>query len=231
MKPAFDRVTAAVGLTLLSPLLLLVAVAVVIEDGFPVFFLQTRLGQGGRRFRLLKFRTMRAGSGGVPLTTAGDRRVTAVGRVLRKYKIDELAQLWNVLLGEMSLVGPRPEVPRYVVPGDPVWRAVQGVKPGITDLASLLYRHEEEILAGADDPERHYRETVLPAKLQLNVVYIERQSFWLDCRLILWTVRYSWIPAGFDPSALRRKFFAQDESGTLTAPAAANPEIELQETS
>lgn len=188
-KTVFDRVAAAVGLLLLSPALALLAVAIALEDGFPVLFRQTRVGRGGRPFRLVKFRSMLAGVAGTRITAGRDPRVTRVGAWLRRYKIDELPQLWNVLKGDLSLVGPRPEIPPFVDEKDPAWRAVLAVRPGITDPATLQFRHEEEVLAGAGDPEQYYRETILPAKLALNLEYIRARTFWGDLKLIARTVR------------------------------------------
>jgi lipopolysaccharide/colanic/teichoic acid biosynthesis glycosyltransferase len=194
-KAAFDRICAAVGLVLFSPLLAAAAAAIVSEDGLPVLFRQRRVGRNGALFEILKFRSMRRGTPGARITSACDPRLTRVGKFLRRYKIDELPQLWNVLKGEMSLVGPRPEVPAFVDPADPVWRAVLEVMPGITSLASIAYRHEEQILAPCDEPERYYRQVVLPAKLALNFEYIQRRSFWLDLKLILLTLRCSPFPS------------------------------------
>jgi lipopolysaccharide/colanic/teichoic acid biosynthesis glycosyltransferase len=205
----FDRVAAAAGLVLLFPVWLAAAAAIALEGSGPVLFRQTRVGQGGRLFQLLKFRSMRAGLAGSRITAGGDARITRVGRVLRRYKLDELPQLWNVLRGDMSLVGPRPEIPGFVDPQDPAWNTVLEVKPGITDVASLVYRNEEEILAGAADPERYYRETVLPAKLAMNIRYLRAASFRLDLKVILWTVRYSFFPAGFDTDRVKCFFFDQ----------------------
>lgn len=202
----FDRIAAAAGLLLLAPVLMALAVAIWIEDGHPVLFRQTRMGRGNRPFALIKFRSMRKGSTGLKLTAASDPRITRAGRLLRRFKLDELPQLWNVLRGDMALVGPRPEVPEYIDAADPVWRAVLARRPGITDLASLVYRNEEDILAAADDPERHYREAVLPRKLALNLSYSRSTSLARDLKLIAWTIRYSFIPSGFDAAAVERSF-------------------------
>jgi lipopolysaccharide/colanic/teichoic acid biosynthesis glycosyltransferase len=193
-------------LALLSPAFALVALAVWLDDGRPVLFRQTRVGRGGRPFVLLKFRSMlnrpdaRAGA---LLTASGDPRVTRTGRLLRKFKIDELPQLWNVLRGEMNLIGPRPEVPRYVDMSQAVWRAVLDVAPGITDLATLVYRDEERILAGFADPESAYRETVLPAKLALNLAYLERRSRVRDLKLLALTAWHSLRPGAVDAEKLK----------------------------
>jgi lipopolysaccharide/colanic/teichoic acid biosynthesis glycosyltransferase len=146
---------------------------------------------------------MRTDNTGAAVTRSGDDRITPLGRMLRRHKLDELPQLWNVLRGEMSLIGPRPELPRFVDSADPAWRAVHRVRPGITDLATLVYRDEERILAQFDDPERGYREAVLPAKLALNLEYLERRTALRDLRLLGLTIRYSFIPSGFHPARVR----------------------------
>jgi lipopolysaccharide/colanic/teichoic acid biosynthesis glycosyltransferase len=189
-----------------SPVLLAAALAVWLEDGRPVLFRHVRVGRNGRKFDLLKFRSMRDGAGGPAITAGGDPRVTRVGRILRRYKLDELPQLWNVVRGDMALVGPRPEAPDYVDANDPVWRAVLRARPGITDLATLIYRNEEEILAGADDPDRYYRQVLLPAKLALNLRYAASRTPLSDLRLLALTLRYSFLPSGFDPARIERAF-------------------------
>lgn len=211
LQDLLGRAAAAAGLLALSPALAMAAAAVWIEGGFPVLFRHVRVGRGGRKFALLKFRTMRKNARGLPVTAGGDPRITRVGRFLRRYKIDELPQLWNVLRGEMALVGPRPEVPDYVDPNDPVWRAVLQERPGITDLATLMYRNEEEILAGARDPDRYYREVVLPAKLALNLRYARASSPASDLRLLAMTLRYSFLPFGFDPARIERAFAPRNQ--------------------
>ena len=169
-----ETIAAAFGLGLGLPAFLLIALLIRIEDGGPVFFRQTRVGRNGRFFQLLKFRSMRVNSPGTSITAATDTRITRVGRVLRHYKLDELPQLWNVLTRDMSLIGPRPEVPEYVDLNDSTWRDVLGFRPGITDLASLIYRDEEQVLArGSNDLDRYYREVILPEKLSLNLQYCE----------------------------------------------------------
>jgi lipopolysaccharide/colanic/teichoic acid biosynthesis glycosyltransferase len=171
--------------------LLLVALAVLALDGRPVFFRQERVGLGGRDFRIWKFRTMRHGEQDedCPLITAsGDPRVTRLGGWLRSLKLDEWPQLINVLAGQMSLIGPRPEVKRYVDPDSPVWQKVLSVRPGITDLATLAYVDEEQDLAGHADIDTRYRKHVLPAKLSLNLRYIECRSNLTDLQLIFLTL-------------------------------------------
>ncbi len=204
----FDALCAAGGLILLAPLFALLALLILCDDGRPVFFSQERVGRNGKRFRIWKLRTMRAGSRGVAITAAGDRRVTRTGRVLRKFKLDELPQLFNVLRGDMSLVGPRPEMPEYVQTGAPIWQAVLQVQPGITDLASLVYREEEEILGASSDPEATYRNQVLPAKLLLNLEYLRARSFRRDFKLILLSIGYSLFPRKIDPDSICRALCA-----------------------
>jgi lipopolysaccharide/colanic/teichoic acid biosynthesis glycosyltransferase len=189
-KRIFDALAAAAGLLVLSPLLALLALVVKLSSRGPVFFRQQRVGCNGEVFRIVKFRSMMvdADRRGLPITAAGDPRVTSVGRVLRRFKLDELPQLWNVLAGDMSLVGPRPEVPRYVECYSPAQRRVLTVRPGITDPASLLYRDEESILANQLNTDRYYREVILPDKLNLNLAYLSRSSFLYDLSLILQTV-------------------------------------------
>jgi len=190
----FDCFAAATLLLLASPLLAGIAAAIFLETGLPLVFRQKRVGRNGNLFTLLKFRTMRVGSSGPSITVGGDSRVTRAGKVLRKFKLDELPQLWNVVRGDMSLVGPRPEVPEYVDGSDPVWQAVLQVRPGITDPASIAFRNEEELLAKASDPFRFYKENLLPAKLSLNLAYLEKRSLWLDIRVLLETARCAVIP-------------------------------------
>jgi lipopolysaccharide/colanic/teichoic acid biosynthesis glycosyltransferase len=193
LKRGFDILAAGGGLILLGPLLLLLALAVKATSAGPVFFRQERVGRGGRIFRILKFRTMVADAErrGLHITAGGDPRITPVGRLLRHYKMDELPQLWNVLAGDMSLVGPRPEVAKYVALYSPEQRRVLDVRPGITDPASLAYRHEEALLAQAADPERFYVEEVMPAKLRINMDYINHRSFVRDLTVLFRTVHTS----------------------------------------
>jgi lipopolysaccharide/colanic/teichoic acid biosynthesis glycosyltransferase len=200
----FDVTCAAAGLLILMPVLLGLALLILWCDGRPVFFSQIRVGRNGRPFRIWKFRTMRAGSEGSVITAAGDARVSRPGAVLRRYKLDELPQLFNVLKGDMSLVGPRPEVPEYVRLEAPIWQAVLQVRPGVTDLATLVYRDEEKVLGAAADPNSLYRDTVLPTKLVLNLGYLRARSFRRDLKLICLTVRYSLFPERFDPDFVKR---------------------------
>ena len=191
VKRLFDIVFSLVALVLLSPLLLAFALAVGLSSPGGAFFRQVRVGKGGKEFRLLKFRSMRPGSEAKGQLTIGGRdpRVTEVGYFLRKTKLDELPQLWNVLIGDMSMVGPRPEVPRYVALYSPEQRAVLSVRPGITSMASMDHVDENEMLAQAADPERAYIEQVMPAKLALDLRYVRERSMVLDLRIIAATVK------------------------------------------
>ena len=190
-KRLFDLLLAALGLLLLAPLLLLVALWIKLDSRGPVLFRQERVGRFGRPFLIHKFRTMRveAPALGPQITVGADARITRAGRWLRASKLDELPQLWDVLRGAMSLVGPRPEVPRYVAlyPAE-LRELVLSVRPGITDPASLRFRHESELLARAADPEREYVEVVLPAKLRLAADYVRQAGLLADLRLILATL-------------------------------------------
>lgn len=203
---AVDVVCAATALVFLAPVLAAIALGVLASSGRPVLFGQERIGRRGAPFTIWKFRTMRPGDG-VRVTAAGDRRVTAIGRWLRKLKLDELPQLFNVLRGEMSLIGPRPEVPEYVDAEDVHWSAVLAARPGITDLASLVYRNEEEILASSVNPDEYYRQTILPAKMHLNLRYIRSRCWGLDFKLLLLTAYHSFCPWTFDRQRIEAAFF------------------------
>ena len=188
-KRAFDLAGAGLLLLAVGPLMALIALAIRLDSRGPVFFRQTRVGRGGKPFDILKFRTMRPTRSPGPLITgAGDPRVTRVGRVLRRWKVDELPQLVNVLRGEMSFVGPRPEVPRYVNMFAEQYRELLAVRPGITDIASMAFRDEETLLGRSSNPEDLYVREILPRKLALSHAYVRRRSFGLDLRLIARTV-------------------------------------------
>ena len=189
-KRAMDIAISAAALCVLWPVLLLIALAIVVDDPGPVFYRQVRVGRSGKPFRIFKFRTMvvDADKKGLSITVGRDSRITRVGAFLRRTKLDELAQLLNVLCGQMSFVGPRPEVPRYVELYTPYQRQVLLVRPGITDYASIAYRNENDLLAGADDPERMYIETIMPDKIELNMKYLREISPLTDVRLMLRTV-------------------------------------------
>ena len=190
-KRLFDLILSSLGLLVLAPVLLLIALAVKLDSPGPVFFRQERVGRFGRPFRIHKFRTMRHDpvGQGPQITVGADRRITRVGAVLRQTKLDELAQLIDVWQGTMSLVGPRPEVPRYVAqyPAD-LRDKVLSVRPGITDIASIEYRDESAVLARAQDPEHAYVHEVLPHKLALAASYVDQASLWLDIKLIVRTI-------------------------------------------
>ena len=185
LKRLFDMAASGIGLLLLAPLLLVLAAWIKCDSAGPVFFLQERVGLCGKLFRIIKFRSMRQDNAGPQITVGEDARITRSGRFIRAYKLDELPQLINVLLGDMSLVGPRPEVPRYVAlyPAD-VREEVLSVRPGMTDLASVQYRSESDLLAASSDPELTYTTVILPAKLALYQQYVRQRSLWLDIRII-----------------------------------------------
>ena len=188
-KRIFDFTAAVVGLLLLAPLFLLVGIWIKIDSRGPVFFLQARVGKDGVMFDIVKFRTMYDEAHDSLLTIGHDRRITPAGRFLRRHKLDEFPQLFNVVAGSMSLVGPRPEVPRYVdcYPAD-VRSVVLSVAPGITDWASIYYKEENSLLSRSSNPEAAYLETILPAKLKYNLRYVHERSFWNDVRIIFTTL-------------------------------------------
>lgn len=190
-KRIFDCLVSFWGLSFLSPLFVVIAVLIKFQDGGPVFFRQKRVGRGFKSFRIFKFRTMKVGAEriGPQITQAGDPRITPLGRFLRKTKMDELPQLVNVLQGEMSLVGPRPEVEKYVQYFKKDYEEILTVRPGITDYAALEFRNEEEILKNYPDPEKSYVEDILPQKIILYKKYLRNISFVTDLKLIFRTFR------------------------------------------
>jgi lipopolysaccharide/colanic/teichoic acid biosynthesis glycosyltransferase len=192
MKRVFDLIVAITGLILLIPLLIPIGLLIKMNDKGPVFFTQKRVGKGGRSFALYKFRTMKVN--GSPKECAFEpgnlSRITLVGKFLRKSKLDELPQLFNVLKGDMSLVGPRPEVEKWVAAYPERWKLILSVAPGITDNASIEFRNEEALLANSKDPEKTYREVVLPKKLDLYEDYVINRSFLGDIKLIFKTIFY-----------------------------------------
>lgn len=191
MKRLFDILASGLGLLCLSPLFAILAIWIKADSRGPVFYRQVRVGRGNRDFRIFKFRSMRPDSDKGRLITVGghDPRVTRSGYYIRKYKLDELPQLINVFIGDMSLVGPRPEVRRYVNMYSPEQMRVLEVRPGITSLASIRYRNENEILAASDDPDRTYIEKVMPDKLAIDLEYVADASLINDIRLIFSTFR------------------------------------------
>lgn len=191
-----EAALAGLGLFLCSPALAVVALGVRVTSRGPVLFRQQRVGRSGIAFTLLKFRSMRANQGALQVTAAGDPRVTPLGRWLRKFKLDELPELWNVVRGDMSLVGPRPEVPRYVDLANPLWRDVLRGRPGLTDPITLRLRNEEELMASAPgDRERFYLDTLQPYKLAGYLEYLRRRSFMSDVGVILRTALAVIVPA------------------------------------
>lgn len=189
MKRLFDIVASGLGLLCLSPLLLIVAIWIKLDSPGPVFFRQVRVGRYNKDFRIFKFRSMRVGSDkGSQITVGGhDSRITRSGYFIRKTKIDELPQLINVFIGDMSLVGPRPEVRHYVDMWTPEQMNVLDVRPGITDPASIRYRNENELLEKAEDPEKYYVEVIMQDKIKLYLEYVEKHSFLYDIKLIFQT--------------------------------------------
>jgi lipopolysaccharide/colanic/teichoic acid biosynthesis glycosyltransferase len=189
LKRLFDILASSTALILLFPVLLIIGLAVAIGSPGGAFFRQLRVGKDGREFGLLKYRTMRPGSEAGGQITVGDRdpRITGVGHFLRRTKLDELPQLINILNGDMSVVGPRPEVPRYVALYSTAQRKVLSVRPGLTSLASIAYINENEVLGRSSDPERTYVEEVMPAKLELDLKYVHDRSLLLDVRILLLT--------------------------------------------
>ena len=190
LKRGFDVVSSLIGIILLFPVLLILWICIQLESSGGGFYRQIRVGKNGVDFRLWKFRTMQTGADKKGLLTIGgrDSRVTRIGFYLRKYKLDELPQLINVIVGDMSIVGPRPEVRKYVELYSQNQRKVLSVKPGITDYASIEYSNENELLALSENPEKTYIEEVLPAKLELNQKYLNEQGFLTDLKIIFQTI-------------------------------------------
>ena len=189
LKRGVDIALAALLLVVSLPLLAVAAIAIKMDSEGPVLFCQERMGRRFRRFQIVKLRTMRVGGNGPAFTLSEDPRITRRGRWLRRHKVDELPQLWNVLCGEMSLVGPRPEViPEVLLYTEDEKRLLE-VRPGITDWASIRFRNEGEILRGSADPHAAYRIKIRPEKIRLGLEYVERHSFWTDCKIIVNTLR------------------------------------------
>ena len=191
MKRLFDILASGCGLLVLSPIFIIVAIWIKLDSPGPVFYRQTRVGRHNKDFRIFKFRSMRVGSDKGSLVTIGgrDQRVTRSGYFIRKFKIDELPQLINVFTGDMSLVGPRPEVRHYVNYWTPEQMRVLDVRPGITDPASIRFRNENELLEKAQDPERYYIDVIMQEKIKLYLEYVEKSSFWYDIKLIFQTFK------------------------------------------
>lgn len=187
-KRSFDLVVAGSALLLLSPLMLMLAILVRLDSPGPAIFRQTRVGKRFREFRLLKFRSMIDGNIGAQITCGQEARITRVGKSIRKLKLDELPQMWNVFCGDMSFVGPRPEVPAFVAKFRSDYEEILKVRPGITDPASIRYRSESEILANVSDPILYYTEVILPEKIRISKEYVRSASFWKDISVIFQTI-------------------------------------------
>ncbi len=200
MKRIFDRFFSIMGLLLFSPLLILIGIAIKCDSVGPVFYRGVRAGRFGKPFHMIKFRTMvmNAEAIGSASTPDDDGRITRVGRVLRKLKLDELPQLFNVLRGEMSLVGPRPQFPWALENYTEEERTILKVRPGITDPASIRFRNEGEILRGSQNPDKDYFAKIHPEKMRLSLKYVNNQSLWLDCKILLQTVCVVFFP-GYRP--------------------------------
>lgn len=188
IKFVFDRVFALAGLILLLPVLILISILIIHRDGWPPFFIQERVGRRGRLFRMVKFRTMKKNDGANSVSVKGDSRITETGAFLRRYKLDELPELWNVLIGQMSFVGPRPDVPGYadVLEGDD--RKILELRPGVTGPATLKYANEEELLAGVENPVRYNDEVIFPDKVRINLGYYHNHNIFTDIRIIFKTL-------------------------------------------
>ncbi len=195
LKRIFDIVFSSIGLVVLSPMFAVIWIMIKLDSSGPVIFKQKRVGKDNQDFTLLKFRTMRQFSeqGGSLTIGMKDKRVTRLGHVLRKYKLDEFPQLFNVLRGEMTLVGPRPEVRKFVKFYNEDQKKVLSVKPGITDMASILYKNENELLGSVQDPEKFYIEKVMPEKIRYNLDYINERSVFKDFKVILKTLNAIWL--------------------------------------
>jgi len=189
VKRLFDIISSASGLLLLSPIFLIVTILIKLDSAGPVLYRQMRVGMNFRRFWIIKFRTMenQADKKGLQITAGGDKRVTRLGRLLRKGKIDELPQLFNVLRGEMSLVGPRPEVEKYVELYKEDYEEILKIRPGITDISSVIFSNEEGVLQNQADPEWYYKHILLPEKIKLAREYMSRASFFYDIKIIFRT--------------------------------------------
>lgn len=189
IKWIFDRVVSFVGLLILWPVMLVVAMLIWRKmPGGPVIFTQKRVGQAGRLFTMYKFRSMTVSHSGSSVSVAGESRITPLGAKLRKYKLDELPELWNVFIGDMSFVGPRPDVPGYADKLRGEDRRILELKPGITGPASLKYRNEEELLANVDNPQEYNDKVIFPDKVKLNLYYLNHYSFMKDIQMIIYTV-------------------------------------------
>ena len=189
LKSLIDRIASLFGLIFLFPILLVVGILIRVKmPGGPIIFKQKRVGQYGKLFTMYKFRSMTVSHSGSSVSVKGESRITPLGIQLRKYKLDELPELWNVLIGDMSFVGPRPDVPGYADKLEGDARRILLLKPGITGPASLKYRNEEELLAEQEDPQKYNDEVLFPDKVRINIEYLNNRSFWHDIKIIIYTV-------------------------------------------
>lgn len=188
LKRLFDITASLFGLIILAPLLLIIAILIKLMMPGPVFFRQLRVGKDARLFSIVKFRTMKVDHGGNTISVRGESRITPLGATLRKYKLDELPELWNVLTGDMSFVGPRPDVPGYADTLQGADRMILSIRPGITGAAALKFSNEEELLALQDDPVKYNDEILYPEKVRINLNYLHHRSFLLDIKIIIYTI-------------------------------------------
>jgi len=213
----FDVGVSFLGLLVLAPVLLGLALLVRVGSQGPALFRQARIGREGKTFELLKFRSMRVGEPGPEVTAAGDSRVTGVGRWLRRFKLDELPELWNVARGDMALVGPRPEVPAYVDLENPSWQRVLSVCPGLTDPVTIELRNEEELLAGVEHPETFYQQVLQPYKLASYEKYLDERTAWSDLKVLGQTLMAVLRPTQASPPSIEELHARVEENhGTQT---------------
>ena len=188
LKRIFDIILSALAIFLFFPVLLIVSFLIVIDSGFPIFFLQKRIGRGAKAFNIIKFRTMKINNDNITITVSDDNRITRVGKYLRKTKIDELPEILNVLFGQMSFVGPRPDVKGYADKLKGTNRKILALRPGITGPASLKYYNEEYILSNKSNPKKYNEEVIFPDKVKINMYYFHNRSFFLDLKIIFATI-------------------------------------------
>lgn len=188
MKRLFDIFTSILGVIIISPLFFTISILIKLKMGSPIFFIQERVGLNGNLFKMIKFRTMYLNKSENSVTFAGDSRITQLGKVLRKYKLDELPELINVLIGEMSIVGPRPDVSKYVDLLKSKERIILKLKPGITSPASLKYKNEEVLLSTKNNPLKYYDEVIFPDKIKMNLEYYFNNNIWFDIKIIFKTL-------------------------------------------
>jgi len=188
IKYLFDRIFGIIGMLMFLPFFLIISGLILVNDGYPIFFIQKRVGRNGKLFRMIKFRTMKKNDGKNTVSVQGDSRITKTGAFLRKYKLDELPELLNVAIGQMSFVGPRPDVPGYADVLEGENRKILKLRPGITGPATLKYSNEEELLAGVDDPVKYNDEVIFPDKVSINLEYYYKHNLILDLKIIFATI-------------------------------------------